>query len=200
MADEKTIVTYNGATIATLEAGQTATLLCRGKRMSGNIVIDGACSVSYNSNAIATLEENKTATILCDNKIMIGDVVVTAKYKPALISPMIDLDGDTLTMTAMDDKTETFVILVNGVEMASVENTTELITFTIEGTTYQAVQGMTWEEWVGSKYNIDTYSIGDYANVYREGASVAYEKRGEYVYANDTIIEGYNYAHTITIA
>ena len=28
-----------------------------------------------------------------------------------------------------------------------------LISFTIEGTTYQAVDGMTWDEWVYSEYN-----------------------------------------------
>ena len=204
MADEKTIVTYNGATIATLEAGQTATLLCRGKRMSGNIVIDGACSVSYNSNAIATLEENKTATILCDNKIMIGDVVVTAKHKPALISPMIELDGDILTMTAMDDKTETFVILVDGVEMALC-NATELITFTIGGTSYTALSGMTWGEWVVSEYNTDGYMFSDINtgtiipayNSENSGGTVAID-RGSWVYVQDEIISGHHYILVIT--
>ena len=42
-----------------------------------------------------------------------------------LTAPTIILDGDTLTMTATDERTETFAIFVNGVEMATVENTQE---------------------------------------------------------------------------
>lgn len=40
-----------------------------------------------------------------------------------LSAPVISLDGNILTITATDDKTETFVILINGVEKATVENT-----------------------------------------------------------------------------
>lgn len=32
-----------------------------------------------------------------------------------------------------------------------------LISFTIDGTTYQAADGMTWEEWMSSAYNVDGY-------------------------------------------
>lgn len=34
-----------------------------------------------------------------------------------------------------------------------------IITFTIDNTEYQAEQGMTWEEWVGSEYNTDGYFV-----------------------------------------
>lgn len=37
----------------------------------------------------------------------------------------------------------------------------ESITFTIEGTEYQAVEGMTWEEWINSEYNTDGYYINE---------------------------------------
>ena len=37
------------------------------------------------------------------------------------------------------------------------ENNGNLITFTIDGIEYQAEEGMTWGEWVNSKYNIDGY-------------------------------------------
>lgn len=37
-------------------------------------------------------------------------------------------------------------------------NGNKLITFTIDGTTYQAIDGMTWGEWVNSEYN----TIGAY--------------------------------------
>ena len=40
-------------------------------------------------------------------------------------------------------------------------NGNKLITFTIGGTTYQAIDGMTWEQWINSKYNTIglTYAI-----------------------------------------
>ena len=34
-------------------------------------------------------------------------------------------------------------------------NGNKLITFTIDGTTYQAIKGMTWAEWVDSEYNVN---------------------------------------------
>lgn len=37
------------------------------------------------------------------------------------------------------------------------ETTTNLISFTIEGTTYQAEEGMTYAQWVDSKYNTGSY-------------------------------------------
>ena len=36
-----------------------------------------------------------------------------------------------------------------------------LINFTIDGTSYQAEEGMTWEQWVNSKYNIGNYVVGE---------------------------------------
>ena len=42
----------------------------------------------------------------------------------------------------------------------------KLITFTIDGVTYQAEPGMTWEEWVNSKYN----TIGAY--IFQKGVYV----------------------------
>ena len=34
-----------------------------------------------------------------------------------------------------------------------------LISFTIENTSYQAEEGMTWTEWIESEYNVDGYRI-----------------------------------------
>jgi hypothetical protein len=35
----------------------------------------------------------------------------------------------------------------------------DMMTFEIDGTAYQAEQGMTWSQWVSSKYNVDGYVI-----------------------------------------
>jgi hypothetical protein len=35
--------------------------------------------------------------------------------------------------------------------------TSNLISFTIDGVSYQAEEGMTWEDWVNSEYNVDKF-------------------------------------------
>ena len=45
-------------------------------------------------------------------------------------------------------------------------NGNKLITFTIDGTTYQAMNGMTWREWVDSEYNTDGFVyVADLGNI-----------------------------------
>ena len=54
-----------------------------------------------------------------------GQKITIAVPRPALeqlTAPTISLDGDTLTMTATDDRTQEFVIFVDGVETATVAN------------------------------------------------------------------------------
>lgn len=86
-----------------------------------------------------------------------------------LTAPTISLDGDTLTMTATDERTEEFAIFVDGVEMATVQT---LISFMIEGTTYQAVEGMTWGEWVESAFNTGNYFVEN--NYIKTGVTYVY--------------------------
>lgn len=59
----------------------------------------------------------------------------------------------------------------------------ELITFTIDGTSYQAEEGMTWGEWVASDYNTGGYSIGYadgiYGFVVNDGAGTVVNVEGQ---------------------
>lgn len=91
-----------------------------------------------------TIPEGEVALLYIDGK------TVWRKAVEQLATPTISLNGDILTITTTDERTEEFVIFVDGVEMATVFN---IITFTIDGTPYQAVEGMTWRQWVGSSYN-----------------------------------------------
>ena len=75
----------------------------------------------------------------------------------------------------------------------------EMITFTIDGTLYQAVDGMTWRDWVASEYNTDgfnhfshdldnnTYSVDNATH----NARVAMD--GREVTDIETIIANYDY-------
>ena len=46
-----------------------------------------------------------------------------------------------------------------GYKFPAIEEEKTLITFTIDSVTYQAEKGMTWEQWVNSRYNTDDYYI-----------------------------------------
>ena len=113
--------------------------------------------------------------------------------RPQLTAPTISLDGDTLTMTATDSKTEEFVIFVDGVETATV---VKLISFSDSKRGYQAVAGMTWGEWVASKYNTGGwYNSGDQILkvVGDIGYSLTYDN-GTIVHPNDVITaQAYGY-------
>ena len=66
-----------------------------------------------------------------------------------------------------------------------------LITFTINDTSYTAIEGMTWGMWVESEYNTEGYLImGDY--IYYIGDRVSRDG-AESVTVNEYIESGYNY-------
>lgn len=84
-----------------------------------------------------------------------GSIGGSGTTEETLTAPTISLDGDILTMTATDSKTEEFVIFVDGVETATVE--AKNITFTVHNSdhgtitstdTFTVRKGMTWGEWV----------------------------------------------------
>lgn len=72
----KTLITYNGATVEMAE-GQTATLICAGKKMKTDVVIIPAFSVDFTYGDIKnTAEPGDTATLKCAGKKMATDVVI----------------------------------------------------------------------------------------------------------------------------
>lgn len=68
--------------------------------------------------------------------------------------------------------------------------------FTIQDTVYFAEQGMTFEQWVNSKYNTDFYlEGGDLGAVIHNGDDYAISMDGIAIcYATDTIFDGYKYS------
>lgn len=75
-----TLITYNGETIATLEAGQTATIKTAETEVEHDIVITPVfpINIAY-GDIIATAEAGQTATIKCANTEADFDIVVSAK-------------------------------------------------------------------------------------------------------------------------
>lgn len=72
-----------------------------------------------------------------------------------------------------------------------------LITFTIDGVEYQAEEGMTWEEWINSEYNIDmTFGIDEFEGTSITNGSTYIGTLTEYVEPSDLIIANYEYILT----
>lgn len=73
-------VVYNSEEIARLEAGQTATLSCSGKKMTSNVIVSfgSAGSITYNE-LITEVEAGKTATLQCAGKKMTSDVYIAVQ-------------------------------------------------------------------------------------------------------------------------
>ena len=97
-----------------------------------------ATEIKYKGEVIATLESNQKAVLYLKDKKLTGDIDIVA---PA---PVEDWDGS--------------VIIEGGVE---------LISFTINGTAYQAESGMTWYEWCNSNYNTYGYSTSNASYVHK---------------------------------
>lgn len=65
----------------------------------------------------------------------------------------------------------------------SAPETITLISFAIDGTTYQAEEGMTWAEWVESEYNTD----GLY-DVLSTNGSIVRTDKPFYMYLNSSVV------------
>ena len=68
-----------------------------------------------------------------------------------------------------------------------------LITFIVNGTEYQAEEGMTWGEWVDSEYNVNRdFEIDPFDNSIAHGSRYVSNDE-DYIFASDIIQEGYDY-------
>ena len=98
---EPTEITYNGSVIASLDAGQTATMSCAGKKMASDIAIvfGVAGTITYNDTGTA-VEAGQTATMLCEWKKMLTDVIV--RLAPFYTSSAVTTDSDTVLTASVN--------------------------------------------------------------------------------------------------
>lgn len=76
---------------------------------------------------------------------------------------------------------------------ASKQGATSLISFTIDGTSYQAEEGMTWGEWVESDYNTNGYTKNSDNLIISSGGAAVVNSSYETVQASYEIISGSAY-------
>lgn len=102
----------------------------------------------------------------------------TITYNSNIIA--IITDGQTATLSCKGKKMIGDIVISYGVEAVN------LISFTIDGTSYQAEEGMTWEQWANSSYN----TAGAYAtglNYSINGKWIADARNGGAVLHQDAI-------------
>lgn len=107
-------------------------------------------------------------------------------------SSVLSADSDTSTtlyVTVSDtSKVGTFTDTITFT--SEIVETVNLITFTISGTSYQAIDGMAWDEWIDSQYNTDGYYISLERVCDKTSKYVTYDGTA---FSNHIIIEGANY-------
>lgn len=69
-----------------------------------------------------------------------------------------------------------------------------LISFSIEGTTYQAIEDMAWRDWLKSEYNTDKYVFGPASNINTpDRAHAVYYDISTLSKTYDVIVAGHSY-------
>ena len=123
-------------------------------------------------------------------------VTVFEKITQLATPQNVTADGTTVSWDTVENATS-YAVLADGSEIGTVQAAANLISFTIAGTSYQAEEGMTWEQWVNSSYNTDGYIITGASNNYIGIVDmyVVMNDATQTVEKTDKIISSYHYKH-----
>lgn len=131
-------------------------------------------TINYNDIEIANFETG-TKTLKCAGKKMATDVVINGACKITYNNVETNVEeGQTATLKCKGKK------MISDVVVRKVEEEVSLITFTIDGTEYQAEEGMTWGQWVESKYNTINASIDSSSFVVNSSNDALYASSPDY--------------------
>lgn len=155
--------------------------------------------ISYNGNSIAQLEGGDTATIECAGHKMEHNLIVIV---PEIVDSPLPIEISTeAEMTALLETAEVGSVYkytgATGTYESDVlyvveEEEVNLISFTIVYDSYQAEDGMNWEQWVNSSYNTDGYFSSGASVINNAGAKVAFN--GVNVTPTELIKNGQSYS------
>ena len=67
------------------------------------------------------------------------------------------------------------------------------MTFYVDGIAYTAYEGMTWEDWITSEFNVDAFSLDELGRVWDGTGSEVNTGANKHVVSSDYIIAGYSY-------
>ena len=175
--------------------------------MSGNV--SDKCYVYFDKVVKATINEMITSDVT-DTSITITINATKGTYDISKYYYSVD-NGVTWNESANNkivisnltqDTKYTLKVYVQDVkglnsEVKSITATTiKLISFTINDTEYKAIEGMTWGEWVDSKYNVeDAYGISGAGYVVFKVASGGFYYFDSFNKKDELIIENGKYTH-----
>ena len=119
------------------------------------IINGGVYTTAAATAAVSFKHHYKNSTLIGSGAVKFRRFSAAAP-KPMLSAPTnVTVDGTTVSWDPVENATS-YDIMVDGAAyetMTPTPPTPALISFTIESTTYQAEAGMTWGQWVDSKYN-----------------------------------------------
>mgnify|MGYP004547271245 CR=1 FL=1 len=104
-------------------------------------------------------EDGTTATLTINAEAVTGNIIVTVALTEKLATPTeFTVTKGLASWNTVDKATAYEIVAVSSNDIESsigsyTPSTTTLINFTIAGTSYQAEEGMTWEQWCNSSYN-----------------------------------------------
>ncbi len=159
----------------------------------------GGTTITYNDSTIASIFIGDSVTLNCAGKKAKSDITVKFEQGGKILYNGNQIYAEetglaqTVTLNCSGKK------FVGDITITPTEGKA-LISFTIDGTTYQAESGMTWAEWVDSEYNTDGYLL-DYPLNFPEGvvthptyaSCFVYHDTEGYAYESNPISEGFSY-------
>ena len=136
--------------------------------------------VTIASNYVMETPQGATLayTITKGGAALVDEVVATFTTDKAEQSSTIHIAAGDPDYAGEYKDTVTFTVAVKDVPKP-------LISFTIDGTSYQAEEGMTWGDWVNSEYNNDEFSVD--INAIKKGFSFVSNGGSNIVYTNNQI-------------
>ena len=117
-------------------------------------------------------------TITKGGAALVDEVVATFTTDKAEQSSTIHIAAGDPDYAGEYKDTVTFTVAVKDVPKP-------LISFTIDGTSYQAEEGMTWGDWVNSEYDNDEFRVD--INAIKKGSSFVSNGGSNIVYTNNQI-------------
>ena len=178
----------------------------KGKYVSVTLADDNDFTVTTAEGATLTY----TVTANGENVAAGGEILAVnpADGKTGSASITFAIDESAIQYAGTYTGTATFTVAVKDVPVTIINFTLDMsfIGEFVPGLTanLQAEEGMTWEEWIESNYNVDGYEVGQFWGGFKfvkvPGAdwAIADYQVEDYVSVSDKIIANYTYSFNIT--
>ncbi len=128
---------------------------------SDEIIEDGQYTTASSIPAVSFKHHYKNSTLIGSGAVKFRRFSA-AEPEPMLSAPSNVTVAETTVSWDPVENATSYDVMVDGAVYESIEQQTStptLINFSIGSTSYQAEEGMTWEQWVNSEYNTDGYIV-----------------------------------------